>query len=138
MRCVRWIVAILLIAAQPVAAQNKLRINTIPLQQSITVNIEGGDYQLLQCYNLYGFHYYDGIDSVLGEFIVKKDLDTFVNRVAVNLKLCRVHEFDLLSMGKCRAMPVEMGIQLNFPDRKEMIFLNFDPEGPEPVFMPCK
>lgn len=39
--------------------------------------------------------------------------------------------------GQCRKLPVEIGLQLEYSGQEERIFLNFDPAGPDPIFIPC-
>ncbi len=127
----------LVLSAMKLSAQTTIT-NVIPLNEKIEITLLGGDDELLHCYNLYGFHYYDGADSVLGEFIVLKDADSFTNKVDINIKLCRVKEFSIAFGKKCRSLKVDQGIQVKHKGQAEPVFLNFDPLGPEPVFIPCK
>lgn len=113
-------------------------LNRLPLNENINVTILGCDKQYLHCYNLYGFEWKSADDSVIGEFIVLKSEDTFQHRETVRLKLCRIKEFAVMTAGNCRKIPVEVGLQLEYPGQEEKIFLNFDPDGPDPLFIPCK
>lgn len=121
----------------PVSAQS-VSMNTIPLNESIDITLLGSDTELLYCYNLYGFHYFNGTDTVMGEFIVLKSEDTYKDKVDVTLKLCRVKEFSLMIKDKCRSIQTNDAMEIKHPGEKEKIFLNFNPDGPEPVFIPCK
>lgn len=129
---------VLMVAGFSAGAQGRFSMNRIPLNQPLNVTILGSDTTLLFCYNLYGFSYTSDTDSLQGEFIVPIDADTFRNKTIVSLKLCEVKEFAVRVGKKCRKIPVEGGIQLKFPDREEEVYLNFDPSGPSPVFIPCK
>lgn len=113
-------------------------LNRLPLGEPITVNILGSDKEYLHCYNLYGFEWKSPDDSVTGEFIVLKSEDTLGQTGIVKLKLCRVKEFSIKASGRCIMIPVETGVQLEYPGQEERIFLNFDPAGPDPLFIPCK
>ncbi|MCB0698695.1 MAG: hypothetical protein H6551_00485 [Chitinophagales bacterium] len=114
-------------------------LNRIPLNEEISVTLLGCDKTTLYCYNLYGFNYNDGVEDIVGEFIVFRDKDTFQNKEEINIKFCRVTEFSIMSHnGGCKPIPASVGIQLDYKDGKEPLFLNFDPSGPEPVFIPCK
>jgi hypothetical protein len=113
-------------------------LNRLPLNEPITVNILGSDKEYLHCYNLYGFEWKSPDDSVTGEFIVLKSEDTLQQSGIVKLKLCRVKEFCIMRAGRPVHIPVETGLQLEYPGQQERIFLNFDPAGPDPVFIPCK
>lgn len=112
--------------------------NQVPLNETITVTLLGSDKAYLHCYNLYGFEWKTDTDSLTGEFIVLKNEDSFQHQEIVKLKLCRIKEFAIMAAGQCRKIPVETGLQLEYPGVKEKIFLNFDPEGPDPLFIPCK
>lgn len=120
------------------AGQGHFSMNHIPLNQSIRVTLLGSDTELLHCYNLYGYLYTTDIESFEGEFIVPKDADTFSKKTVVTLKLCTVKEFAVQAGKKCRSIPVSSGIQLKYRDKEDKVYLNFDPDGPEPVFIPCK
>ena len=127
------------LTSQLAAAQKPVfTYNTIPLNKSINIRLLGADEQLLQCYNLYGFVYITDEDSISGEFIVPKDADSFHNKDAVFVKLCQVKEFAILIGATCKAITVESGIQLKYPGQKDLVYLNFDPEIPDAVFVPCK
>lgn len=113
-------------------------LNRLPLGQPITVTLLGSDKEYLPCYNLYGFEWKSPDDSVVGEFIVLKSEDTLQQEEMVKLKLCRIKEFCIIRAGQAVNIPVETGLQLEYPGQAERIFLNFDPAGPEPLFIPCK
>lgn len=132
-------ILILLLTVRYNARAQSPTLNIIPLNEDIEVTLLGCDKTTLYCYHLYGFKYNDGVEDVIGEFIVFRDKDTFQNKEVVNLKLCRVTEFSIMNgPGKCRPIPTNVGIQLEYRDGREPLFLNFDPSGPEPVFIPCK
>lgn len=113
-------------------------LNRIPLNKSIEVTLLGVDDGLLYCYNLYGFNYYDGTDSLMGEFLVLKDADTFQEKINTHIKLCRVKEFSVQVGKACRSIKVGEGMQIRHKGQSEPLYFNFDPLGPEPVFIPCK
>ena len=120
-------------------AQQRISFSLIPLQKDINVHILGSDTSVLGCYNLYGYSYVKGVDTLEGEFIVFKDADSFsMKRGTVQLKLCRVLEFAMPAGNNCRNIPVESGIEITYPGQNEKVFLNFDPTMPDAVFMPCK
>lgn len=113
--------------------------SVVPLQKEIEVHLLGSDKQVLQCYNLYGYNYITATDSLYGEFIVKKDADTFHGKQDVRLKFCRIKECSLQGPdGKCRAITIDGGIELTYQGQTEKVYLNFDPSLPDAVFMPCK
>lgn len=113
-------------------------LNRLPLNEPITVKLLGSDKGYLHCYNLYGFEWKSPDDSMTGEFIILKSEDTLEHKDIVRLKLCRVKEFCIMRAGHPVNIPVETGLQLEYPGQEERIFLNFDPAGPDPVFIPCK
>jgi len=119
-------------------AGQEFSLNRLPLNVPITVKLLGCDTEYLHCYNLYGFEWKSPDDSLTGEFIVLKSHDTFQHRDIVKLKLCRIKEFCIMRAGQPVNIPVETGLQLEYPGQEERIFLNFDPAGPDPVFIPCK
>ena len=120
------------------AGAQEFSLNRLPLGEPITVTILGSDKEYLHCYNLYGFEWKSPDDSVVGEFIVLKFEDTLQQKERVKLKLCRVKEFCIMRAGQAVNIPVETGLQLEYPGQAERIFLNFDPAGPDPLFIPCK
>lgn len=123
----------------PVHAQADFGYSVVPLQKEIEVHLLGVDKQVLQCYNLYGYNYILSADTVYGEFIVRKNADTFQKHQPVKLKLCRVKEFSLQAPdGKCRPIAIEGGIELTYQGQAEKVYLNFDPSLPDAIFMPCK
>ena len=130
------IISLILLFAGPLCAQ-EFSLNRLPLNRTITVRILGCDKEYLHCYNLYGFEWKTPEDSLTGEFIVPKNADSFQNKEIISLKLCRVKEFAIMAGGQCRKLPVEIGLQLEYPGQEERIFLNFDPAGPDPIFIPC-
>lgn len=134
----KLLAAVFICCATGLYAQRRVSINNVPLNEKITVELLGADKEALHCYHLYGFTYISDAGPEQGEFIVLKEADTFADKRTVEVKLCRVKEFSILSGNKCRGMAVEQGIQLRYPDKKEEVFLNFDPDGPDPVFIPCK
>ena len=119
-------------------AQHRMSFNKIPLNEKIHVELLGADKELLHCYNLYGFSYSTLTDSATAEFVVPKDADTFANLYETDIKLCQIKEFAIMAGGKCRHIKVERGVQLKYPNMVDEVFLNFDPDGPAPVFIPCK
>lgn len=132
------IIALLISIAGDVAAQQGMSFNPIPLYKTIDIELLGGDEEVLQCYNLYGYNYIKGTDTIYGEFIVPKNEDTFKLKRVVALKLGRVREFAVRSNSGCIKMTIDQGIQLKYTGQKEMVYLNFDPAMPDPVFIPCK
>lgn len=136
MRVVVAISVLCLVAFKTIGQEFSL--NRLPLNQLITVNLLGSDEEYLHCYNLYGFEWKSPDDSLTGEFIVLKSQDTFQHKEMVKLKLCRIKEFCIMRARQPVNIPVETGLQLEYPGQEERIFLNFDPAGPDPVFIPCK
>lgn len=134
----RLLLLLLLAGAGSAYGQGRFSLNNIPLNKELNVRLLGCDEELLHCYNLYGFAYVTPDDSMTGEFIVLKEKDDFKDKDFAIIKLCRVREFSILAGKKCRSMKVENGIQLKYPDRMDKVYLNFDPDGPEPVFIHCK
>lgn len=133
-----FIIVLICIGRLAASAQVEKSFNRIPLNKKIHVELLGADKNVLSCYNIYGFAYVTPSDSSIGEFVVLKDADTFVNKYETDIKLCRIREFAINAGGKCRHIKVDVGVQLKYPDMAEEVFLNFDPEGPSPVFIPCK
>lgn len=133
-----FFIVLLVAVADRVTAQQSISFNPIPLYKPIEVELLGGDEDVLQCYNLYGYNYIKGADTIYGEFIVPKEEDTFRQKTVVSLKLGRVREFAVRSALGCRKMTIDQGIQLKYTGQKEMVYLNFDPAMPDPVFIPCK
>lgn len=131
-------VLLLLTVSNTAIGQGRFSLNPIPLNEPIRVTLLGGDEELLHCYNLYGFSYVTDVDSITGEFVVLKEADSFKNKDFVEVKLCRVHEFYINAGRKCRSMKVQNGILLKYPGQEEKVYMNFDPDGPDPVFIPCK
>lgn len=119
-------------------AQSGFSYNAVPLNKEIKITILGDDKSLLHCYNLYGYEYFDGNVLNEGEFIVPRNADTFAGKSEVEIKFCRVKEYFIWAKDTCRPMPIETGINLRFPDKKEPVYLNFDPSIPDAVFIPCK
>lgn len=119
-------------------AQGRPTLSPVPMDSAISITIVGVDKQLLDCYNLYGFIYRDDKDSIYAEFIVLKSEDSLRDYATATVKLCRVRTFFYGANGRCIAMPVDMGVQVRTGRKNDDYFLNFDPEGPEPVFMLCK
>lgn len=119
-------------------AQPSFSLNKIPLGQDIDITLLGVDKELLNCYNMYGFQYFDGTDSIMGEFVVFKDQDMLQDKTHVKVRLCKIEKFSVMSPQGCRSMPTPEGIRINYRSGKEELYLNFDPEGPEPVFILCK
>jgi len=119
-------------------AQEGLSFSRIPMYKTIDIHILGCDEEVLHCYNLYGYNYIDDGDTLYGEFIVPVELDTFKNKRDVSIKFGRIKEFGVYSPSGCRMLAVDEGIQLKFPNRTELVYLNFDPALPDPVFIPCK
>lgn len=136
MRIIAAISALCFLALHSSAQEFSL--NRLPLGEPITVTLLGSDKEYLHCYNLYGFEWKSPDDSVVGEFIVLKSEDTLQQKERVKLKLCRVKEFCIMRAGQPVNIPVETGLQLEYPGQAERIFLNFDPAGPDPLFIPCK
>lgn len=131
--------ALIVVAAiDTVAAQSSFSLNPVPLYKPIQIDIVGSDNEVLYCYNLYGFEYTTDDVTVSGEFIVPVENDTFKNKDQVTIKLGTVKEFAIAAGNNCRKIPVSSGIQLKYPNRNEKVYLNFDPDGPDPVFIPCK
>ncbi len=130
------LISLMILFAGPLRAQ-EYSLNRLPLNQPITVRILGCDKEYLHCYNLYGFEWKTPDDSITGEFIVPKDVDSFQHKEILKLRLCRIKEFAIMTAGQCRKIPVDIGLQLEYPGQEERIFLNFDPAGPDPIFIPC-
>lgn len=139
MRCCLVFILCCLAYSVNALAQKGISYTSMPLYKQVTVHLLGSDRQALQCYNLYGYSYTTATDSVYGEFIVRKDNDTFQNKELVNIKFCRVKELAVMVADNvCRDLPVESGIELIYPGKNEKIYLNFDPALPDAIFMPCK
>lgn len=120
-------------------AQGVFSYSAVPLQEHVQVELLGSDKTILQCYNLYGYNYITPTDSFYGEFIVAKSADTFRHKTTATLKFCRIKEFYVMvAEGICSPIPVEMGIEVAYPGKKEKVFLNFDPAMPDALFVPCK
>lgn len=118
--------------------QSSVSLNPIPLNKEISIELLGADTELLQCYNIYGFVYDSDGKEIQGEFIVPKDADTLLDVIHFQTKLCRVKEFAISVNGDCKNISTPNGIQIRQKGSSEMLYLNFDPDLPEPVFMPCK
>ncbi len=132
------ILSVLIFVAYTGNAQESFSMNRIPLDKEIDITLLGADEELLNCYNMYGFNYFDGRDSIMGEFVVYKDQDTLKGKEHVKVKLSRVKEFSVHTKDGCKSMPTPNGIRINYRSGREELYLNFDPEGPEPVFILCK
>ncbi len=132
------IVIMLLLSGYTSFAQGIVSLNPIPLNKEIRIELLGADTELLQCYNLYGFVYDSDGKEIQGEFIVPKDADSLADVIHFKTKLCRVKEFAISVNGDCKNISTPNGIQIRQKGSSEMLYLNFDPDLPEPVFMPCK
>lgn len=133
-----WLILAFVLVNVVSSGQSRMSFNNIPLNKQIHVELLGADKDLLHCYNLYGFAYVTPTDSVTGEFVVSKFADTFSNLYYTDLKLCKIKEFAIKAGRECRHIKVDKGIRLKYPSMDGEVFLNFDPKGPEPVFIPCK
>lgn len=136
--CIAFILCCLMLSVKAIA-QKGFSYTPVPLYKPVAIQLLGCDRQALQCYNLYGYSYTTATDSVYGEFIVRKDKDTFQHKELVNVKFCRIKELAVMVADNvCSDLPVESGIELVYPGKTEKIYLNFDPALPDAIFMPCK
>ncbi|MBS1771360.1 MAG: hypothetical protein JST82_00780 [Bacteroidetes bacterium] len=131
---------ILVLFAHKVSAQEGMyETSQIPMDSLISIKLTGRDTASLEFYTLYNFQYNHGGTMLDAEFLQPKKYDEYKGQKTAKVKLCKVTHFVNTWHGiDGLPVPVEGFIEVLKSNGKGKIFLNLDPEMPDPVYIPCE
>lgn len=110
----------------------------VPLDSAIRMQITARDTSLLPAYNIYSFDYTENGRTYSADFLVAKPDDTFSRKSYILGKLQRLTEYRFTLQtkdGKALTVPVEDGMEVKKDKDTDAVYLNFNPQLPDPVFL---